>query len=118
MKVILIATLLCGMSMSLPALADDDTPIYASQQKITGLQFQRPYWAIQIAIQSKVDTITITSIVANKGNCDSGPQWSSPLLPVTLAFGQEVDTSVGHCNVLQLDVDTSLGSYTFDFDPQ
>lgn len=75
---------------------------------------QNAYWGTpQLQITAVVDSVTITSLDVNHGNCSPTPQ--DPL-PKTLGMGNVLKVEVGTCQqVVEVGLETSEGDYDFGF---
>lgn len=76
---------------------------------------QNTYWGTpQLRITAIVDSVTITNLEVNHGNCSPTPQ--DPL-PKTLGMGNVLKVEVGTCqSVIEVGLETSEGNYDFSFD--
>ena len=65
-------------------------------------------------VTSLVDDITITGVIANRGNIKN---WSMEVFPKTLKFGEKVENFflVGVDNFKEIGVQTDRGNWTFKF---
>ena len=68
-----------------------------------------------IQITSVVNSVTITDLIVNRGNNKVGESWL-PEIKKELKFGQSVRPTVyGSNSILEIEIQTNLGSWTFTF---
>lgn len=66
-----------------------------------------------VYIQSTENNLVITRVVLNRGNCQT--MLSGYSVPVSLKYGDTLKAIVDHCNVLEVDVQTNKGNFTYKF---
>jgi hypothetical protein len=65
----------------------------------------------RILIVSKLDSLTIKSVVVNRGTCPLiAPSQDTPL---KLKFGEEMDVYVSRCNLFEVKLSTEEGDGTY-----
>lgn len=74
------------------------------------------FLAKYVSIRSLVDTLTVQSLVANRGNCEvlSTPQKKQ--LPATIKYGEVLNIRLNHeCDIIEAEIVTDQGSGTYSF---
>lgn len=66
------------------------------------------YGGTNIRVTSTVDSVTVLDVKLNRGNCVSGRQRI-----MNIPFGNYADYQFSSCNVLEVAVDTNMGTWTF-----
>ncbi len=119
------ASIACSTTLMSFADAEDAPPftVMKRQEQVEGMSEYhgypgQGYWtptysaAEFLSITSKIDSLTIQKITANRGNCAVLPLQP---LPATLKFGEVLKVRLG-CNPLEVVTDTSEGSNTSSWD--
>lgn len=98
----------------LTACGEEEVPVDVYATKHVD-QWNRHY--VEVQVVSKTDDIELQNIVVDRGNCKSSwlAGWEKAL-PSTLKFGRKFTARFGsNCSVLQVDIETDQGDWTFDF---
>jgi uncharacterized protein len=69
-------------------------------------------------IQSAVDQITISKVVMNRGNCQfryAITAYGGVNLPARFKFGDTVKVDIDHCDLIEAEITTNLGTATYTF---
>lgn len=69
-------------------------------------------------IQSAVDEITISKVVMNRGNCQfryATTVYGGVNLPARFKFGDTVKVDIDHCDLIEAEITTNLGTATYSF---
>jgi uncharacterized protein len=69
-------------------------------------------------IQSAVDEITISKVVMNRGNCQfryATTVYGGVNLPARFKFGETVKVDIDHCDLIEAEITTNLGTATYSF---
>lgn len=97
-----------ALAMGSCSADETNAPVKVEQQGFESYG-NATYAAIVTAV---VDSVTINSLVVNRGNCDVGGYLS---FPMTLKFGNSINTGYTCMHILEVEVGTDQGSWTFKF---
>ncbi|WP_407578790.1 hypothetical protein [Citrobacter koseri] len=112
----LLTTLL--LAIALPSLADD-APLSVNAQKAYLPKVNFPVW--QLTLTSLENDIKVQSITLNRGNCLISMPGRGQNMNKRLGYGQTLsfttpsNSTFTQCRPLELTVQTSKGSFTFNW---